>query len=60
MSRASHQTAINDFNALHDKPPQLTQAMVQHRSEPFYLSEIVALAGGQADALAKAGGQADV
>ena len=56
MSRASHQTAINDFNSLHDKPDQLAQAMVQHRSEPFYLSEIVALAGAQLNTLQQHGG----
>ena len=51
MSRASHQTATTDFNALHDQPDKLAQAMVQHRSEPFYLSEIVQLAGAQINTL---------
>jgi hypothetical protein len=61
MSRASTQTAQADYNHLHDKPAQLAQKMVEHRSEPFYLSEIVALAGGRVDAMQQAaGGHADV
>lgn len=60
MSRNSIQAAHADFNAQHE-PAQLAQKMVEHRTEPFYLSEMVNLLGGQIGAVEQAGsGHADV
>jgi len=61
MSRSSFQTAHTDWNAHQHDPAQLAQKMVEHRSEPFYLSEMVNLVGGQLDAVqAAAKGHSDV